>query len=168
MTTTISGLRVGTLLLATGTTGLAAGAFALYAHTIMPALRTTDDPTFVRSFQALDRQIINPWFVGLTFFGAWITSALATFAARGTEAFPWAVAGFALSVVIVVITIAVHVPLNDAIKAAGDPSRIDAAAARERFHEHTWVVWNLVRTVLSLGSLAALLAALYLLGRSSA
>jgi len=41
------------LLGATFTMGLAAGVFALYAHTIMPALKTTDDRTFVASFQAL-------------------------------------------------------------------------------------------------------------------
>jgi uncharacterized membrane protein len=38
------------------------------------------------------------------------------------------------------ITMAVHVPLNDAIKAAGDPDRItDLAAVREQFDEARWV-----------------------------
>ena len=43
-------LRTSTLMGATLTMGLVAGAFALYAHTIMPGLRKTDDRTFVAAF----------------------------------------------------------------------------------------------------------------------
>jgi uncharacterized membrane protein len=56
-------VRTVTLLGATMTMGLAAGVFALYAHTIMPGLKKTDDRTFVAAFQSLDRAIINPWFM---------------------------------------------------------------------------------------------------------
>ena len=38
-----------------------------------------------------------------------------------------------------VITVTVNVPLNDAIKAAGDPATIDVAAVREAFSESRWV-----------------------------
>ena len=61
--------QAATLLAATVTTGLMAGVFGLYAHTIMRGLGTTDDRTFVGAFQAIDRAIINPLFM-LTFFGA--------------------------------------------------------------------------------------------------
>ena len=45
-----------------------------------------------------------------------------------------------------VITIAVNVPLNDAIKAAGSPDHThNLAGLRERFHEARWAAWNLVR-----------------------
>jgi hypothetical protein len=44
-------LRTSTLMGATLTMGLVAGAFALYAHSIMPGLRKTDDRTFVAAFQ---------------------------------------------------------------------------------------------------------------------
>ena len=53
-------LRTSTLMGATLTMGLVAGAFALYAHTIMPGLRKTDDRTFVAAFGQIDRAIINP------------------------------------------------------------------------------------------------------------
>jgi uncharacterized membrane protein len=44
----------------------------------------------------------------------------------------------------------VHVPLNNEIKAAGQPDQIpDLAAVRSRL-ESRWVRWNLVRTVLTL------------------
>ena len=62
-------LRVTTLIAATMTTGLAAGVFGLYQHTIMRGLARTDDRTFVGAFQAMDRAIMNPWFMG-SFFGA--------------------------------------------------------------------------------------------------
>ena len=61
-------LRAGSLLAATLSMGLVAGVFALYAHTIMPGLGRTDDRTFVGAFQAIDRAIINPWFIGGGFF----------------------------------------------------------------------------------------------------
>jgi uncharacterized membrane protein len=54
----------------------------------------------------------------------------------GWAELPWIFAALALYVIAAVITIAVHVPLNDAIKAAGNPDRIhDLAGVRERFHE---------------------------------
>jgi len=61
---------------------------------------------------------------------------------------PWIGAAFILYLIAVVITLAVHVPLNDAIKAAGDPARIgDLAAVRRHFSEARWSAWNLARTV---------------------
>jgi uncharacterized membrane protein len=65
-----------------------------------------------------------------------------------------------------VVTVAVHVPLNDAIKAAGDPGRIaDLAAVRERFDEARWVGWNLVRALVTTGAFACLAWALVVSGR---
>jgi hypothetical protein len=73
----MNALRTVSLLAATISMGLVAGVFALYAHTIMPGLAKTDDRTFVGAFQAIDRAIINPWFLAGGFVGAlmftWIT-----------------------------------------------------------------------------------------------
>ena len=69
--------RTALLLAATLTTGLVAGTFALYAHTVMPGLRRTDDRTFVSAFQALDRAIINPWFMAGGFLGALVLTVAA-------------------------------------------------------------------------------------------
>jgi len=55
----------------------------------------------------------------------------------------------------------VNVPLNDGIKAAGDPDRItDLTAVRARFDEARWVRWNLVRVVASAAAFACLAWAL--------
>ena len=41
-----------------------------------------------------------------------------------------------------------NVPLNNDIKAAGDPERIDdIAAVRRRFNEERWVRWNNIRAL---------------------
>jgi uncharacterized membrane protein len=142
---------------ATLTMGFAAGAFALYAHTVMPGLRNTDDHTFVTAFQSMDRAIINPWFMAGGFAGALLFTFAAAVSHLGRAALPWILAALALYLIAVVITIAVHVPLNDAIKAAGNPDRIhDLAGVRERFHESRWVAWNLVRVATSTGAFACL------------
>ena len=73
-----------------------------------------------------------------------------------------------LYLAVFVITIAVNVPMNDAIKAAGDPDRIvDLAAVREHFDETRWARWNLVRTVASTVALGCLTWALVLFGRAT-
>ena len=138
--------RTLTLFAATVTVGLSAGVFGLYAHTIMRGLGRTDDRTFVGAFQAIDRAIINPVFL-LTFFGALVLSAVAVGLHLGRRALPWIVVAAVLYLAVVVITMAVNVPLNDAIKAVGDPDWIaDLAAVRANFHEARWIAWNLVRT----------------------
>jgi uncharacterized membrane protein len=56
-----------------------------------------------------------------------------------------------------VITFAVNVPLNDALKAAGDPGKIaDLAAVRSAFDEARWSAWNLVRTLTTAAAFAIL------------
>src|SRR5215217_3036080 len=161
-------LRATSLLGATLTTGLAAGAFALYAHTIMPGLKATDDRTFVAAFQAMDRAIINPWFMITAFGGALVLTLAAALTNLGRDPLPWIAVALGLYLIAFVITIAVNVPLNDAIKAAGDPDRIgDIAAVRERFHEARWAAWNLVRTLLTTGAFASLAWALVVYGRAS-
>jgi uncharacterized membrane protein len=159
--------RTAVLFAATLATGLSAGVIALYAHTIMPGLKKTDDRTFVAAFQAIDRAIVNPWFMG-TFFGALVLTAAAAATNRGRPAFAWLVAALVLYAVVVVVTMAVNVPLNDALKAAGDPARMDVAQVREEFHEARWAAWNLVRVAASLAAFASLAWALGLDGRSAA
>ena len=136
------------LLAATLTAGLMAGVYGIFALAIMPGLRATDDRTFVAAFQAIDRAIVNPLFM-LWFFGPLLFAGAA--ARAGGDALPWIIAALVLSLAVVVITFAVHLPLNDAIKTVG---------ARAAFHEARWVVWNLVRAVLSTAAFALLMWAL--------
>jgi uncharacterized membrane protein len=159
-------VRTAILIGATMTMGLIAGVFALYAHTIMPGLRRTDNRTFVTAYQQIDRAIINPWFMATAFAGALILTLIAAIANRGTPALPWIAAALGLYLVAVIITIAVNVPLNDAIKAAGDPARANVAQVRAVFDESRWAAWNLVRTGATVPALGLLTWALVLCGRA--
>jgi uncharacterized membrane protein len=142
--------------------GLMAGVFWIFSNTIMPGLRHTDDRSFVGAFQSIDRAIINPWFMA-AFFGTLILTGLAAVLHLGGDKrslLPWIGTAFVLYLIAVVITLAVNVPLNDTIKAAGDPARIgDLAAVRHHFNEARWSAWNLVRTVTSTAAFGCLIAA---------
>jgi uncharacterized membrane protein len=116
----------------------------------------------------MDRAIINPWFMITAFGGAFVLTLVAGIANRGTPALPWIAAAFGLYLVAVIITIAVNVPLNDALKAAGDPARIDVAQVRAQFNEARWTVWNLVRAATSVPAFGLLAWALVLCGRVTA
>jgi uncharacterized membrane protein len=161
--------RGATLVAAGMTTGLMAGIFGLYAHAIMPGLGGVDDRTFVDAFQSIDNEIINPVFLP-TFVGALVFTTLAAvlhLREDGRPVLPWIVAALVLYLAVFAITVGVHVPLNDDLKAAGDPDRIaDLAAAREHFDEDRWVRWNIVRAVASTVALGCLTWALVQYGRT--
>ena len=156
------------LLLATLTSGLVAGVYAFYAHTVMPGLGRSGDRTFVAGFQALDRAIVNPWFLGTGFLGAPVLTGVAALLHLDEGArvvLVWIVVAFLLDLVTVGITVRVNVPANDRLKAAGNVDTIDVRAVRTEFDERRWVRWNLVRVVLSVGAFAALAWSLVLAGR---
>jgi uncharacterized membrane protein len=150
------------LIAATTTMGLMAGVFGLYTHTVMPGLRRTDDRTFVGSFQAIDRAIINPWFLA-SYLGALIlTAAAALFYLDEGAVIGWVAAAFVLYLATFVITFAVNVPLNNALKAAGEPNTMrDLNSVRTQFNEGRWSTWNLARTVMSTAAFVCLLIAVY-------
>ena len=162
-------LRAAALLAATMTMGIGAGVFQLYTFAIMPGLGRTDDRTFVGAFQQIDRAIIGPWLF-LFFFGALVFTALAAGLHLGADersALPWIGGAFVLHLAAVIITLVINVPLNDEIKAAGDPDQIaDLPAVRERFDEARWVGWNLFRAVASTVAFGSLAWVLVLHGRS--
>ena len=145
-------LREVVLIAATLTMGLMAGVFGIYGNAIMPGLRRTDDRTFVAAFQSIDRAIINPVFI-VTFFGALALTALAALlhlTGDQRPMLPWIAGALVLYLFVFVITLAVNVPRNNEIEAAGDVDRItDPHGVRERFDEARWVRWNHVRTFAS-------------------
>jgi uncharacterized membrane protein len=105
---------------------------------------------------------------GQLLLGALALSGLAAALHLGADdrsVVPWIVAAFVLYLVAVVVTLAVNVPRNDAIKAAGDPDRIgDLKGARARFDEAKWAAWNLIRTLTSTAAFGCLAWALVVSG----
>jgi uncharacterized membrane protein len=155
------------LLLATLTSGLVAGVYVFYAHTVMPGLGRAGDRTFVAGFQALDRAIVNPWFMVSAFLGAPVLTLVAVLLHLGDDArsvLVWVAVSLVLDLVTVGITVGINVPANNRLKAAGDADVIDVAAARTQFDEGRWVRWNLVRVVLSVAAFTVLLWSLVLAG----
>ncbi|GEK81372.1 anthrone oxygenase family protein [Agrococcus baldri] len=149
------------LVLAAVAAGVTAGVFFLYSNAIMPGLRRVDDRTFVGAFQAIDRAIVNPLFLVGGFFGTLLLSIAAALLHLGDgDVLWWAVAAAVLQAAVIVITGAVNVPRNDALKAAGPPDGIDASAARAAFDERRWVRWNHVRVLLSVAVVVCLAIAL--------
>ena len=162
-------LRGVSVVAATLTVGLTAGLLFAFFYAIMPGLGATDDRTFVGAMQRINVAILNGWFA-VCFGGALVFSALAVALHLGRDArpvLPWLVAGLVLYVAVFAITMALNVPLNNAIDAAGDPDRItDLAAVRERF-EGPWVRWNTIRAFVNVAAFGCLTWALVLYGRIS-
>jgi uncharacterized membrane protein len=100
--------------------------------------------------------------------GALLFTAAVVLTSLGRAALPWVAVALGLYLIAFSVTVAVNVPLNDGIKAAGDPDHVrDLAGVRERFHETRWAAWNLVRVVTSTGAFGCLAWALVLYGRST-
>jgi uncharacterized membrane protein len=159
----MTGAVLGTVLVAaTVATGLTAGFLAAFAHTVMPALGTADDVGFVGTFQAADRAVYNPWFM-VPFTLAPVLAGAALLLALGDQGpgtGALAAVAFVLSVATVVVTGAVHLPLNREIgEVELDGGAGALAAARARF-ERRWVRWNVVRTVTATASFVCLAVAL--------
>lgn len=148
------------------TMALVAGLNFTFAATVMPNLAGADDHTFVATMQRFNENPVFP----LSFTAALALTAVAALRQRrhgSRAAMRWTVAAIALYAVVLALTGAIHIPLNQEITEAGEPDRIaDLAAVRDDF-ETPWVAWNIVRTVVCTAALAALARAALLLHRRS-
>ncbi len=148
--------------------GLLAGLFYFSSIAVMPALTAADDHTLVDAMQQMIVKIENPFFF-LTLMGAPVLAGVALSQARrsGSDAAArWIVAGLVLYAVMVVITVAVHFPLNDDLRNAGDPATIENLAEVRDDFVGPWVAWDIVRVLATTASFAALVWALVLRGRN--
>lgn len=163
-------LQGAALMAATITIGIGAGVYLLYVFAIMPGLARTDDRTFVGAFQQIDTAIVGP-FLLVFFIGPLVFAVLAAALHLGEDdrtTLAWIAIAIVLQLAMAGMTLRVNVPLNDGIKAAGDPSQInDIAAVRERFNEARWVRSNNVRAVAATVAFGCLAWALVLFGQSS-
>ncbi|WP_026932511.1 DUF1772 domain-containing protein [Glycomyces tenuis] len=157
-------LRTVTLVLGTVSVGLVAGVYYGWAVSVMPGLARTDDRTFVAAFQQMDKAIVRAPFISI-FLGSLLLTAAAALLHLGSEhrdGLPWTAAAFVLYLLTLITTGRFNIPLNNALKEAGDPDKTDVAAARERFDAATWVRWHNIRTVLCVFSLVCMIVALML------
>lgn len=136
--------------------GLLAGLFFVFACAITPGFGRVDDATYVLAFRAINRAILNGWFL-LVFFTAPLAAlAYALLDTRSAIApTSWAWVGAACAALTFIITAARNVPLNTQLDRAPTRTPVEYRAARERF-EAPWNRWNLTRAITSLSALVSL------------
>lgn len=160
------GIRIASLVAAVVGTGLVAGLFYAYAISVMPALRQTEDRVVLDVMQRINVVILNPWFL-IAFLGSVGFTGIAAALHLGSEqraVLLWIGIGLALNVFAFLVTIALNVPLNNMLEAAGDVNSMADPAALRAEYESPWVRWNVLRAVLHTAAFAVLCGALFVAG----
>lgn len=142
-------------LLAVVGTGLMAGLFFIFSNTIMASLARLPAGQGMTAMNVINTVIQNPLFLAL-FMGTALIALILAGIAIFTPGMPrlYLLLGAGLYLVgVFAVTVAVNVPLNDALGAA-DPMSAEGAALWATYLDR-WVFWNHVRTVANTGSLIA-------------
>ncbi|UTW63200.1 DUF1772 domain-containing protein [bacterium SCSIO 12741] len=148
------------LLLGIILTGLTAGLCYTWSNAITPGIGSLDDHTFLKSFQAMNRAIINPSFI-LVFFGPVILLFLNAYWFRNTSPITfWSflIAALVFFIGVSVVTVSKNVPLNEILDRSilEVMSKQELAQLRKTFEE-PWNRWHWIRTLSSIASLILLL-----------
>ncbi len=128
--------------------GLMAGVFFAFSTFVMRALARLTPAQGVEAMQAINRTVINPWFLGV-FFGTAVISLLLASAPAWAGRVPGAgflvAGGVAYLLGTFLVTLAGNVPLNNALEGLA-PSSAEAATLWAAYLVK-WTAWNHVRTV---------------------
>jgi uncharacterized membrane protein len=141
--------------------GLVAGVFFAFSTFVMGALAGLPADQGIVAMQRINRTAVTPAFMAALLGTAAACAALVVAGALTWDeaSAPWLLAGGALYLVgSVGLTIAYHVPRNDAL-AATDPRGPDAPGRWARYVTG-WTAWNHVRAAAALAATAALIVAL--------
>ena len=123
--------------------GLIAGLFFAYAVSVMPALRSMDDATFVSVLNRINVVIVNPVFL-VVFLGA----PAATVALLVWDRSPWAIAGRGAGR---------RDPGSSPSSSTSRSTTRWPTAAPAPPSRTPWVLWNVVRTLTGTAALVCLL-----------
>ena len=135
--------------------GLMAGLFFVFSVTIMAALAKLTPANGIAAMQSIDVVILSGNFLSI-FMG----TALLSVALIAAWFLGWVPAGgiYALAGSIAyLVGMVFNVPMNDTL-AAMKPESADAAAYWQEYLS-TWTMWNHVRTIAGIGSLALFILA---------
>ncbi|MFD4136034.1 anthrone oxygenase family protein [Streptomyces goshikiensis] len=158
------------LLVATVLVGLMAGLFFAFDVSVMPGLAKADGRTYVTAMQNFNAAIDGNALFGTAFVLALLTaaaSAVVEFRGGRRQVAVWVGAAAVAYLVVLVITFAVNIPLNNELADAGDPAKLADFGLVDRF-KGTWAAANIARTLLCTAALTALARALMLYGRATA
>lgn len=144
------------LILATLSTGIMAGIFFTWSNAVTTGIGRLSDIEYLRSFQAMNRTILNPAFF-LALFGPAVLLPLASFfqLRLQPQKLFWILLAASLLYLIgvIVITIVGNVPMNTILDktALQDISLEDAKTLRNSF-ENKWNSLNWIRTYCAIGA----------------
>ena len=141
-------------------TGLTAGLCFTWSNAITPGIGKLDDFSFLESFQAMNRAIVNPSFL-IVFFGPAVLLFANAFLfknANQSSFVSFLIAAMLFFVGVGLITIFKNVPLNELL----DKTLLETATKEEladlrKTFEQPWNRWHMLRTVCSFTSFALLL-----------
>lgn len=152
---TIHNFRFPLILVAALGCGLNAGVFFAFSTFVMPALARLQPPQGIAAMQSINITAINPLFMLALFGTAFVCLFLAIavlFKWQQPSAF-YVLAGSLLYLMgTITVTIALNVPLNDAL-AIVQPNSPEGAELWANYLKN-WTFWNHVRTIAALAAAA--------------
>lgn len=140
---------------------VASGIFYAFSSFVMPGFARLSTEDGVAAMQAVNITAVRPAFMSVLFGTALICVALIGFALASIGSRQWLflLVGAVLYLVgAIVLTIVVHVPLNDAL-AMLDPAAASSASEWVGY-QSTWNAWNHVRWISPLAASTAFTVAL--------
>ncbi len=136
--------------------GLMAGSFFAFSTFVMSALARLPAPQGIAAMQLINVTVINPLFM-LVFLGTAaiciLLSIIALFKWQQPSSVYLLVGSLLYLVATFLVTIALNVPLNEAL-AKADPDSISSAHLWAKYLTQ-WTLWNHVRTIAALLASAA-------------
>jgi uncharacterized membrane protein len=151
--------RILTVVAAVGA-GLSGGVFFAFSTFVMKALGRLPNAEGISAMNAINRAAPTPLFMVALFGTGTISVALSIVALRHLDQ-PWVtyvLIASALYLVSMVLTMAYHVPHNNAL-ALIDPTAPNAAHVWVQYRS-PWTAWNHVRTVTALAAATSFILAL--------
>lgn len=153
-------LKISILILSILFTGLTAGLCFTWSNAITPGIGSLDNLTFLTSFQAMNRSIINPIFI-IVFFGPLFLLFLNAFLfknASPTLFYLFLLVAILFFVGVGLVTLFKNVPLNELLNKTvlEQASQLELRDLRETF-ENSWNRWHMLRTIASSTSFILLL-----------
>ncbi len=133
-------------------TGLTAGLCFTWTNTITTGLSKVDDLTFLKSFQAMNRTILNPTFF-VVFLSPVFTLFINAFLHKNDNLnsfWMFLIAAILFFVGIGLITVFKNVPLNEILDKTmlENLSKLELKTLRTQF-EKPWKFWHDIRTITS-------------------
>ncbi|WP_019634639.1 DUF1772 domain-containing protein [Actinomadura atramentaria] len=145
-----------------------AGTFFGFSVGVMPGLNATPGAASIAAMQGINQRIQNPLFLA-AFMLMPVAAAVAGIALWSMDRRAAALLFFAAAAVYVVgaflPTVAVNVPMNDALARLRIPSDAADAAREWTRYSGRWTAWNHVRALFSTAAVALVAAGFWAYGR---